>query len=472
MPWQSLRVRLTLWYVAVLAVVLLSFSGVLYARLSTTLRDSLDDTLHSRATLTLEAITSNAGVPALDRTPLSPNSVRNGGEQFTRLFDARGAVVSDDTAAIGPVPMLASDIAAATHGTTTVRSLVTDGAVWRVITTPLLPPDRGVLQVGLSEENIHETVQTLFTILVTLVPVILLVATVGGGFLARRSLAPVDQITQAAHTIEATGLHARLPEPPVQDEIGRLARTLNALIARLEAAFTRERQFTADASHELRTPLTILAGEIEVTLRRERSVGEYQETLAVMQDEVSHLQALVADLLLLARSDTPVSLPDTVFDLAAIAGAVGTRLEPLTQAKAQTFTMHTAHVSVRGVENQLQRLVRNLLDNAIRYTPTGGTITLTMRGIGADAVIVVADTGPGIDPDALPHLFERFYRADAGRDRASGGSGLGLAIADAIAHRHAGTITVASAIGQGSTFTVTLPRVATPETARNLPPAT
>jgi len=186
---------------------------------------------------------------------------------------------------------------------------------------------------------------------------------------------------------------------------------------------------------------------------------------------VLHLQELVADLLLLARNDAAVPLPDTVLDLAAVAAAAGARSAPLAEARGQTFTSHIAHVHVRGVENELQRLMCNLLDNAIRYTPEGGTITLTVRGAGADAVIAVADTGPGIAPAAIPHLFERFYRADAGRDRASGGSGLGLAIVSAIAHRHAGTITVSSAVGQGSTFTVTLPQAATSEGQTRISPA-
>lgn len=452
---QSLRLRLTLWYVALLTVVLLVFSVVLYVRLNTALRDNLDDTLRNRATLIAGTITSDTGIPHLSTAPLPPD--RNQGEQFLRLYDGAGKLVIDDTAALGPIPMLPNDVAGAQRGTATIRSITTVDGRFRVLTMPLQPPVRGILQIGLSEDNIHETIQALAAILFTLVPLMLLIASGGGLFLAGRSLAPVDRMTQAARAIEATDLHQRLPEPPTQDEIGRLARTLNALIARLEAAFARQRQFTADASHELRTPLTIMRGELDVTLRRERDAGEYRETLMTVHDEVTRLQDLVADLLLLARNDEPTPPPTAIVDLGAVAASVATHLQPLARARDQMLTLAADAATVSGVAGDLERLVRNLVENAIRYTPTHGTISLTVRQESERAIITVADTGPGIDPAALPQLFDRFTRADSGRNRAAGGAGLGLAIARAIAHRHSGAITVASVVGKGSVFTVTLP---------------
>ncbi|MDQ6908965.1 MAG: HAMP domain-containing histidine kinase, partial [Chloroflexota bacterium] len=239
----------------------------------------------------------------------------------------------------------------------------------------------------------------------------------------------------------------------------------NALIARLEAAFARQRQFTADASHELRTPLTIMRGELEVTLRRERDASAYRETLVTVHDEVTHLQDLVADLLLLARNDEPSPPPTTMVDLAAVATLVVAHLQPLARTRDQALTLTTSPAPVYGVAGDLERLARNLVENAIRYTPALGTITVTVRRDGASALIIVADTGPGIDPDALPRLFDRFTRADRGRNRAAGGTGLGLAIAQAIAHRHGGAISVTSAVGKGSVFTVTLPLARSPAIA-------
>ncbi len=457
---QSLRLRLTLWYVALLAVVLLIFSAILDVRLTTTLQNNLDDSLRNRATLIAGTITSDTGVPQWDMTRLPPD--RNQGEQFMRLYDVTGRLLIDDTSALGSVPALPNDIAAAQRGMTTIRSLTTEDGRFRVLTMPLQLPIRGILQVGLSEDTIHETVQALAAILFTLVPLMLLIASGGGLFLAGRSLAPVDRMTRAAQAIEATDLHQRLPEPPGHDEIGRLARTLNALIARLEAAFARQRQFAADASHELRTPLTIMRGELDVTLRRERDANAYRETLMTVHDEVTRLQDLVADLLLLARNDEPTPHPTTRVDLDALATRVAAYLQPLARARDQTLTLAVHTATVPGIAGDLERLVRNLVENAIRYTPEHGAITLTVRQEGDRARIIVADTGPGIDPAALPHLFDRFTRADSGRNRAAGGAGLGLAIAQAIAHRHDGAVTVASVVGEGSIFTVTLPLVRSP----------
>jgi signal transduction histidine kinase len=238
---------------------------------------------------------------------------------------------------------------------------------------------------------------------------------------------------------------------------------LNALIARLEAAFARQRQFTADASHELRTPLTIIRGELDVTLRRERDASEYRETLVTVHDEVTRLQDLVADLLLLARNDEPSPPPTTHVDLAAIATLVAAHLQPLARTRDQTLTLAARPATVYGIAGDLERLMRNLVENAVRHTPARGTITLTVEHTGTRALIIVEDTGPGIDPAALPRLFDRFTRADSGRNRAAGGAGLGLAIAQAIAHRHGGAITVSSAVGTGSIFTVTLPLARTGE---------
>ncbi len=454
--WQSLRLRLTLWYVILLTAVLLAFSGVLYVRLNSTLHRNLDDALHTQADLLTGTIVSDNGRLALDPTRLVVD--RNQGEHFTRLYNAMGGLISNDTAGLDTVPSLPHDVAAAERGVATTRSITAGGTHLRVLTMPLPPPNHGVLQIGLSEDDIRDTITTLFAILATLVPVTLLIASGGGLFLARRALAPVDQMTQAAYAIEASGLHERLPEPPTRDEIGRLARTLNALISRLEAAFARQRQFTADASHELRTPLTIMQGELDVTLRRKRTPQEYQATLTEVREQVVQLQRLTADLLLLARDDGSTPPPAVTLDLALVAKLGYEQLLPLAAARAQTLTLIAPHpVMVKGIEGDLERLFRNLVENAIRYTPEHGTITVAVHRAGSSAQVIVRDTGVGIDATALPHLFDRFYRADSGRNRAEGGTGLGLAIAQSIVQRHKGAIVVESVVGKGSIFTVTLP---------------
>lgn len=453
---QSLRVRLTLWYVALLALVLLLFSGILYVRLDQTLRDNLDDTLRNRADVLVGTVVDVGGEPRL--LGVEPRASRMQGESFARLFDGRGAIVSDDSAAIGAVPLFADDVATAQRGVSSFRSVAVGDTHLRVFTAPLRASAQGVLQIGVSEDDLRDILTVLLAILVVLIPVMLLIASGGGLFLARRALAPVDRMSAAARQIEATDLSRRLPTLRTDDEIGRLARTLNELIARLEAAFARQRQFTADASHELRTPLTIMRGELDVTLRRERTPKEYQDTLARVREEVAHLQQLAADLLLLARrNDDDARILGDIVDLAAVVSNVCATLEPLAQGREQTLTLTTASAPVVGDADDLARLVRNLVENALRYTPEGGRITVAVRREGERVAVQIADTGVGIASDALPYVFARFYRADTARARASGGSGLGLAIAQAIAQRHGGTITAESAIGRGSTFTAMFP---------------
>lgn len=456
----SLRLRLTLWYTALLAVILLLFSAILVLRLTTSLRNNLDETLRTRADLIVSTVRNN-GVIALDAAQLP----RLQGEQVTRLYDPTGTLLSTDPTGMENPPSTPDDVATALRGKTTIRSISTGENYVRLLTMPLPYPPGGVLQVGLSEDDNRDAVQQLITIILTLTPLTVLVAAIVGLFLARRALVPVDRITQAARRIEAADLHLRLPEPKTDDEIGRLARTLNALIARLEAAFERQRQFTADASHELRTPLTIMQGELDVTLNRPRNAADYRATLVAVREEVGQLRALVADLLVLARSDDGMTSLASQVDIALVATAACVALQPLLEARGHALLLAASPAIVRGTSSDLERLARNLIENAIRYTPQGGRITVSVATLGENAVLRVADTGPGIAPDALPHLFERFYRTDSARARAAGGSGLGLALAQEIARRHGGEISVTSVVGEGSVFTVALPHARAPTSA-------
>lgn len=456
----SLRLRLTLWYGALLAVILLLFSAVIVFRLMTTLRDNLDETLRTRADLIVGTVTNDGGI-TLDAAQLP----RLQGEQVTRLYDATGALLSTDPTGLENPPSTPDDVAAALRGTTTIRSIAQGETSVRLLTMPLPRPPGGVLQVGLSEDDNRDAVQQLITIILTLTPLTVLVTAAVGLFLARRALVPVDRITQATRRIEASDLHLRLPEPKTDDEIGRLARTLNALIARLEAAFQRQRQFTADASHELRTPLTVMQGELDVTLNHPRTAADYRATLVSVREEVGQLRVLVADLLALARSDDGVAPPATPVDLARVATGVCTALRPLAAEREQTLLLTTNPAIVQGTASDLERLLRNLVENAIRYTPQGGRITVSVEQAGETVAMRVADTGLGITPDALPHIFERFYRADSARTRGANSSGLGLALAQAIARRHGGGISVTSTVGEGNIFTVALPRARAPTAA-------
>jgi heavy metal sensor kinase len=292
------------------------------------------------------------------------------------------------------------------------------------------------------------------------VPVFLVIAALGGYWLSLRALAPVDEITLAARNIGAQDLGKRLTVRKTGDELERLADTLNGMLSRLEAAFQRITKFTADASHELRTPVAVMRTSAEIALRKSRSEDEYREALAQILHESERLSQLIEQLLILARSDAG----------SAVVPMVRTNLtEPLEHAcqqasllagqKRLAFSQRVPEkpLWVQGDPASLERLFLVLLDNAVKYTPDGGRVEVHLNSEDGFAVAAIRDTGIGVSSEDLPHIFERFYRADRARTRDSGGSGLGLAIGTWIAQVHGGEIRVQSELSRGSRFEVRLP---------------
>jgi heavy metal sensor kinase len=308
---------------------------------------------------------------------------------------------------------------------------------------------------------VDATLRQLALLLAVAVPFTLLVASVGGLFLAGRALDPIDRITRAAAAISADDLSRRLNFRGSRDEIGRLASTFDRMLDRLDRAFRRQRQFTADASHELRTPLTMLASQIDVALERKRTPAEYEELLRSLREDAARMTQLVSELLTLARADAGQQLlTKENLDLSDLVGSVVPAMQPLAAQRGLQLTEDIqAHPSVSGDQTRLTQLLINLVDNALRYTPEGGTVKVSVGRDQEWAVLRVHDTGVGIAAEHLPHLFERFYRADPARARADGGSGLGLAIAQWVSQAHGGQISVDSELGRGSTFSVRLPLV-------------
>ena len=243
------------------------------------------------------------------------------------------------------------------------------------------------------------------------------------------------------------------------DEVGRLAQTFDQLLERIESAMNRERQFSADASHELRSPLTALKGELSVTLARTRTAEEYRQVLEGLEVIVDEMSLLVEDLLALSRASAGI-LHKEEFDLHALLEQLIERMSALAQTRQLTLAMKISNEPLLLLADRMkvQRVITNLIDNAIRYTPHGGSINVQAYHDGAQVCINVSDTGIGIAAEHTPHIFERFYRADNARTRdGAGGSGLGLAIADTIVRAHDGRITLHSTLGRGSTFSVWLP---------------
>jgi heavy metal sensor kinase len=318
------------------------------------------------------------------------------------------------------------------------------------------------IQVASPLDELYGAQRRFETVLVISIPIFLLCAAAGGYWMSARALAPVDRITVTARTIGARNLSNRLEVPQTRDELQRLSETLNGMLDRLEQAFKRITQFTADASHELRTPISLMRTEAEITLSQPRSADEYRDAFANVYAELENTSDLVEKLLILARADSGAeTLQNGHIDFAEILREVCHKGRVLAEHKSINFRDHIPGqpLWITGEANSLRRLLLILIDNAVRYTPSGGSVEVT-GGLSADtryALGIVRDTGIGIASEDLPHIFERFYRADKARSHESGGVGLGLSIGYWIAEAHGGTIEVESSLGKGSVFRVQLP---------------
>lgn len=456
-----IRLRLTLWYVALLATILLAFSSFLYLSFSRGLREEQDAGLKTAAAQLQANIDYENGQPRLGDavSQLSPDIA-------VALYDPSGRVL------LGGVRHWSTSAVAgawsqAAHGEVafvTVQS-GTDKA-WRVLVTPVQENGRtlAVLEIGRPEGELQAALSQLLLLIGIAVPATLALAAGGGLFLAQRALSPIDHITRTAGGISAEDLSRRLGMAPTRDEVGRLASTFDGMLERLDKAFQRQRRFTADASHELRTPLAIVSSQVDVTLERPRSAAEYRNALKVVGSEAERMRQLVSELLTLARADSGQELLEREpLSLDELASEVVGQLGPLATARGVTLALDRVEgVVVAGDQTRLMQLLFNLTGNALKYTPAGGRVTIAAERRQGRAVLAVADTGIGIDAEHLPHLFERFYRVDKARSRAEGGAGLGLAICDWIARAHGGHIEATSVPGRGSTFTVYLPLAENP----------
>ena len=456
---MSIRVRLTLWYVLLLAVILAVFGLSMYAALRHVLYSNLDKSLEGNATAFLDVIQYDENEPTLSIR--FPSDDPRNEEQFVRVFDTSGGLTFDSSSDIGEVPVDRGAIDAALVGKSTHRRVTVDGDPFRVKTLPIMLDDqiRGVMEVGLAADDLSDTLARFLLIVGISYTLALGLASLGGVFLAGRALSPVDKVTRLARRISAEDLGQRLGLQLPDDEVGRLAWTFDEMIARLDEAFRRQREFTADASHELRTPLTIMKGQIDVSLQQERGPEAYKQVLGTVNQEVDHLIRLVGSLLTFTRADAgQISLTLERVNLSDVVTGVLEQVRPLaSQRGIELQLLPGTDADIRADEDLLLQLLLNLLDNAIKYTPAEGEVSAGWSLNSDHVSLWVRDTGIGITSEHLPHLFDRFYRVDRARSRAEGGVGLGLAISHWIAEAHGGSISVESAPGSGSTFTVRLP---------------
>jgi heavy metal sensor kinase len=463
---NTLRVRLALWYVLVFALVLAIFSFSIYSAGTRNLRAEVDRLLVDEAHQVLNSLATGAGPPEL-----RPGFSRLASGTLVALYDPSGrqrlagqALPNEDSPALLPPDQAASDLDTARARTVTVA----EGDNWRVLLVPVRD-DTGqtvaLVQVARSERDVEIALHNLGVALSVILPATLLLATIGGIFLVGRMLDPIDRITLTAERISnGQDLSQRIGLPPRDDEVGRLAATFDHMLARLDLSFQQQRRFTADASHELRTPLALVMSQLDVALSQDRTAEEYRAVLVSTREDVQRLARLVDELLALARADAAQdAMVREPLDLQEIAEDVSAAMAPLAEAAEVALEcLPGSPVPIEGDQAGLTQLVVNLADNAIKYTSAGGRVCLSASADGDWALLRVSDTGIGIAPEHLPHLFERFYRVDKARSRAAGGTGLGLAFCRWMAGTHDGSIEVESEPGVGSTFTVRLPMTTRP----------
>ena len=460
---KSFRLQLTAWYLLLFTLLFTGFSIFLYEVLSKALYKRLDEILSSEVNTAaglfrgeMAEFKGDAGGAA--REAMSEMSIRGvtvavfeGNKLLASNTPLKGtellAVVADAAAAEAPevratLPRYGKHAARAV-----ARRFAVDGRQY-------------VLLAAESLHSVKSELGLVRNVLFLALPLIVLIAGAGGFFLATKNLAPVRWMAEQARSITDKSLHQRLDIGAANEELMMLADSFNELLSRLDRSFETMRRFVADASHELRTPIAVIRGEADVALDHDRGPAEYKESLAVIQDEARRLTRLIDDLLNLARADAGhVSLHVEEFyvnDLLAECCRV-------IQAKAGAKKIHLEcqcpeDVAYRGDPELIRRLVLNLLENAIRYTPEGGRVQISVEDSARELRIQVADTGIGIPPETATHVFERFYRGDQARSRQNGGFGLGLSIVKWIAESHNGSVELSSEPGQGSTFTVLLHR--------------
>jgi heavy metal sensor kinase len=461
----SLRWRLTLWYTAALGGLLVLLGIAAFVLLDHTLQANVDASLVSVA----QAVAASSQQPTPSEPDLDAFLSPALAERFFQLLDPLGR----PDPRVAPrsrteLPLSADARRNAAAGRDTFETLtapgVTPGPV-RLLTFPVVEGGRVVhlVQVAMPLAGVHAARTRFLLVLLGFAPLALAAVAAAGWVLTGRALAPVDAMVAAARRIGAEDLSRRLAAENWNDELGRLAAVLNDMLARLERSFAAVRNFSADAAHELRTPLTILKGEIEVALRTAPGPAEATKVLESCQEEVDRLNALVEDLLFLARADADaVERPLEPVDLRAVIDDVSPALRSLAESAGVSLAVSKpASAIVRGYAPMLFRLIFNLADNAIKYAGAGRRVEVALSIRDANGVLEVRDDGPGISAEDQGHIFDRFYRADPARTR--GGTGLGLALARSIVLVHGGQITVESSPGMGTTFRVVLPLAPQPD---------
>jgi heavy metal sensor kinase len=467
---RALHVRLILWHVLLVGSITAVFGVFTYLSMGRYLVSSLDETLARRARqIASDASgrlgnTDDATLIAQVETIYAPQA----NDRFIRLTRGDGSLlyVSGTPKDLSFDPQ---NVAPVTDGVAAHRSEITlsDHRLYiaTVVTQRPNAKQNLIVEVGQSDSQIRNELNGLARTLLLGLPIPLLLAGWGAYLLVRRSLSPVTRIMDAAEHISLHNLSRRLPVVATGDKLEHLTRALNGMIARLDESFQQASRFTADASHELRTPLTIMRGELESILQQKHLPEDLREGIAAVLEETVRLAQITENLLAIARLEAgEAKIEQCVFDLGEMASATAAQMHLLAEEKSIALKVDAGNnILVNGDPARIKQVIVNLLDNAIKYTPANGDVGLSVHGEDGQAVLEVADSGIGIEDQHLPHIFERFYRADKMRSRAQGGTGLGLAIVRSICLAHHGEVKVQSSVNKGSRFSVRLRREQTGE---------
>lgn len=468
----SIGVRLMLWYLAIFAMGELIFGASMWLILRHNLYDIVDDSLESQIEDLKNFLASqkpDATVAKLQEEVNETYAIEHSGD-FLQIHLETGDLIyrspflEKHPAVLMPPDQIKSPI---------FRSQKVDRHHFRFAYEKLNVNGRTyTVEMGVHSGDAVRTLNLFRSSLLTFAPALLLIAAVVGYWMSHRALRPVDALVRTARQIGGANLNSRLQKLNTGDELQRLSDTLNEMLDRIETAFRRVTQFTADASHELRTPVSLIRTEAELALRRSRGEAEYQESMRHILLEAERTTALIEELLALARADSgreALHLEPVDFRL-TLGGLVdGWKQVAAIRDLQFSAAIENSNAFVMGDETMLRRLADILLDNAFKYTPTPGSVMLSLEQKPDCAVMTVQDSGVGIAEEDQDKIFERFYRVDKARSRSQGGTGLGLAIAQWIVIQHRGSITVESRLGEGATFRVEFPTVSAP--VRNPQPA-
>jgi len=448
-----IRIRLTILYSLFLAAALVIFTLAAIWMMKHSIYVTVDEQLVDEAKA-VQALVSGSNTPAL-RDQVRADAELQAGSSLIQVVDENGDFVyRSPRLQFLNFPVIYPQ----KHKFVTFKSGRTPLRVYAITTAS--NGHTFTIQVAEDMDDYFEALDRYRLLLWIGIPVLLIAASLGGHWMSRRALTPVDEITRAAQQINPTDLTARVALPGTGDELQRLAETLNAMLHRIEAAFKQMKQFTADASHDLRTPIALIRTRAEIALRKPRTDEQYREALSEILSETERLSGLIENLMLLARTDSGTEgLKFSKIDLCAVAREAAAQGKTLADSRniewSQTFPESSLWIG--GDADALRRLLLVLIDNAVKYTPEHGDVGIRVGQLDGKAYVEVSDSGIGIAETDLPHIFDRFYRADSARSRDSGGFGLGLSIGDWIAKAHHGGITVNSVVGKGSCFQVWLP---------------